>query len=108
MRKLQFLNYLWVRLALAFAVVAMIAIGVSVLISNLSFDREFRSFVTSNEIDLRNSGLVAQLTDYYTEHQGWDNVGTILAQFERPTGPDSQPGGPPPDRSRGRLMLSVA
>lgn len=107
MKKLQFINRLWVRLALAFAIVAVIGIGLASLLADLSIDREFRSFVGRNEANLQNSDLATKLVGYYTQHQSWIGVGTVLTQTGPPASPGPQPGGPPPDRFGPPLALIV-
>jgi len=106
--KLQVLNRLWVRLALAFAVVAVIGIGLASLMADLSIDREFRSFVGRTEATSQNSDLATKLVDYYTQHQSWIDVGTMLTQTQRQPGPGPQPGSPPPDRFGPPLALIIA
>jgi two-component system sensor histidine kinase BaeS len=106
--KLQVMNRLWVRLALAFAVVAVIGIGLASLMADLAIDREFRSFVGRTEATSQNSDLATKLIDYYTQHQTLINVGTILTQTMPPSGPDPQPGGRPPDRFGPPLALIIA
>ena len=105
MRKIQVLNRLWVRLALAFAVVAVIGIGLAAFLADQSINREFRSFVVRNEVDLQNSSLANDLVEYYQQHQSWDGVGTVLPQGGPQSAPGPQPGGPPPDQFRGRMAL---
>jgi two-component system OmpR family sensor kinase/two-component system sensor histidine kinase BaeS len=115
-KKLQVLNRLWVRLALAFAVVAVIGVGLLALLAGLSIDREFRSFVARNAVDLQNSSLADDLVEYYTQHQSWAGVSAVLTQVVSTAPgfqsggppPNFQPGGPPPDPSRGRVALLVA
>jgi signal transduction histidine kinase len=116
-RKVQVLNRLWVRLALAFAVVAVIGIGLAALVADLSINREFRSFVVRNEANLQNSRLATELVEYYEQHQSWDDVSSVLTRTASLIGPNFQPGqpppdfqagGPPPDQFRGRLALLVA
>jgi two-component system, OmpR family, sensor kinase len=101
------MNRLWVRLALAFAIVAVIGIGLASLMADLAVDREFRSFVGQNEANLQNSDLATQLSDYYAQHQTWIDVGTILTQTQPPSAPGPQPGGRPPDRFGPPLALIV-
>jgi signal transduction histidine kinase len=101
------MNRLWVRLALAFAIVAVISIGLASLLADLAVDREFRSFVGQNEANLQNSDLATKLSDYYTQHQSWIDVGTILTQTQPPAGRGPQPGGLPPDRFGPPLALIV-
>ncbi len=86
------MNRLWVRLTIAFAVVAVIGIGVAALMASLSIDREFRTFVAQNELDLENSGLPTTLVEYYEAHQSWTGVDTVLGQIGPQVFPGRQPG----------------
>jgi HAMP domain-containing protein len=99
---------LWVRLALAFALVAVIGIGLASLLANLAIDNEFRSFVGRSEATSQNSDLAAKLVSHYTEHQSWDGVGAILIPAKPPEGGAPQPGSPLPDRFSPPLSLIVA
>jgi two-component system, OmpR family, sensor kinase len=109
-KKLQIFNRLWVRLTLAFAVVAVIGIGLASLMANLAIDNEFRSFVGRTEATSQNTDLAAKLVSYYTEHQSWNDVGSILIPSRPPQGGGGvpQPGGAPPDRFGPPLSLMVA
>jgi signal transduction histidine kinase len=106
-KRFQALNRLWVRLTLAFIVVAVIGIGLVAFLANQSIDTEFRSFVVRNEVDLQNSALANDFVEYYQQHQSWAGVGSLLPQVEPP--PRNSPGGgQPPDRFSGRMILLVA
>jgi two-component system OmpR family sensor kinase/two-component system sensor histidine kinase BaeS len=107
-KKFQIFNRLWARLTLAFAVVAVIGIGLASLMANLAIDNEFRSFVSRSEATAQNSDLANKLVSYYTEHQRWDGVGAILIPAKPPEGGAPQPGSPPPDRFSPPLSLIVA
>ena len=107
------MNRLWVRLTLAFALVAVIGIGLASLLANLAINNEFRSFVGRSEATLQSSDLATRLVSYYTAHQSWNDVGTILIPGRPPQGnaPQSggpQGGGPQPDRFGPPLSLIVA
>ena len=103
------MNRLWVRLALAFAIVAVIGIGVAALLADLSIDREFRSFIARSALDLENSSLASDLVAYYEEHQSWDGVSTILqTQAGRTFTPERQPGRQPFDAFRGHVDMLLA
>jgi two-component system OmpR family sensor kinase/two-component system sensor histidine kinase BaeS len=102
------MNRLWVRLTLAFALVAVIGIGLAALLANLAIDNEFRSFVGRTEATSQNSDLATKLVSYYTQHQGWNDVGTILIPGKPPQAGAPQPGSPPPDRFGPPLSLIVA
>ena len=108
MKNFQIFNRLWVRLTLAFALVAVIGIGLASLLANLAIDNEFRSFVGRSEATSQNSDLATKLVSYYTEHKSWEGVGTILIPAKPPEGGAPQPGSPPPDRFSPPLALIVA
>ena len=112
MKNFQIFNRLWVRLTLAFVVVAVIGIGFASLMANLAIDNEFRSFVGRSEANSQNTDLASKLVDYYTAHQSWDGIDTILIRGRPPAGPapqpdNPQPGNPPPDRFGPPLALIV-
>jgi signal transduction histidine kinase len=102
------MNRLWVRLTIAFAIVAVIGIGLASLLANLAIDNEFRSFVGRSEANLQNTDLATKLVEYYIEHQSWDGVGAILIPAKPPEGSAPQPGGPPPDRFGPPVALVLA
>ena len=106
------MNRLWVRLTVAFVVVAVFGIGVAAVVASLSIDREFRTFVAQNEMDLQNSGLPEELIAYYQQHQTWTGLDGVVSQIGRKVFADrrtNNQGGPQgPDRGPGRLELLVA
>ena len=102
------MNRLWVRLTLAFVVVAVLGIGLASLLANLAIDNEFRSFVSRSEASLQNSDLATKLVSYYAEHRGWDGVSTLLIPTKPPKDEPPQPGDLPPDRFGPPLSLIVA
>jgi len=102
------MNRLWVRLTVAFALVAVIGIGLASLLANLAINNEFRSFVGRSEATSQNSDLATKIVDYYTARQSWDNVGSILIPSKHPQDGGPQPGSLPPDRFGPPLSLLVA
>ncbi len=117
------MNRLWVRLTLAFALVAVIGIGLASVLANLAISNEFRSFVGRSEATSQSSDLATSLVSYYTEHQSWSDVGSILIPGRPPQnsgaqnsgvqtggqqGGGPQSGGPQPDRFGPPLSLIVA
>ena len=102
------MNRLWVRLTLAFALVAVIGIGLAALLANLAINNEFRSFVGRSEASSQSSDLATKLVSYYTTRQSWNDVGTILTPNQPPQGGGPQSGGPQPDRFGPPLSLIVA
>jgi two-component system, OmpR family, sensor kinase len=103
----QTLNRLWVRLALAFAFVAIIGVGLVAFLANQAIDNEFRNFVVRNEVDLQNSALANNFIQYHQQHQSWAGVEAILPQIGPPPHVP-QPGIPPPDQFGGRMSLLLA
>jgi two-component system, OmpR family, sensor kinase len=104
----KLLNRLWVRLALAFAVVAVIGIGLASVLAGQSFDQEFRSFVGRNEASTQNSDLVTRLVGYYTQHQTWAGLETTLTVAAPPNQSGRRGNGQPPDRFGPPITLIVA
>jgi two-component system, OmpR family, sensor kinase len=112
------MNRLWVRLTLAFALVAVIGIGLASMLANLAISNEFRSFVGRSEATSQSSDLATKLVSYYSAHQSWNDVGTILIPARPPQGGASQggasqsggpqPGSLQPDRFGPPLSLIVA
>ncbi len=103
------MNRLWVRLTVAFAIVAAFGIGVAALVASLSIDREFRTFVAQNELDLANSGLYADLVTYYEQHHTWAGVETVVTQVGQNIFPDRRVGrAQPPNGGRPRLDILIA
>jgi two-component system OmpR family sensor kinase len=102
------MNRLWVRLTLAFALVAVIGIGLAALLANLAINNEFRSFVGRSEATSQSSDLATKLVSYYTAQQSWNDVGTILIPSRPPKDGAPQPGSPQPDRFGPPLSLIVA
>ncbi|CAG0928966.1 two-component system, OmpR family, sensor histidine kinase BaeS [Thermoflexales bacterium] len=102
------MNRLWVRLTIAFAIVAVIGIGVAALLADQSVNREFRSFIERNQADLQNSALAEKLVAYYEEQQSWLDVATIFTTTAPPSPPERQLPNQPPDRFNPRLSLIVA
>jgi two-component system, OmpR family, sensor kinase len=101
------MNRLWVRLTLAFALVAVISIGLASLLANLAISNEFRSFVGRSEATSQSSDLAARLVSYYAEHHSWNDVGTLLLPDRPPKDGGPQPGSLPPDRFDPPLALIV-
>ena len=102
------MNRLWVRLTLAFALVAVIGIGVAALLTDQSVNSEFRSFIARNEADLQNTSLVSALVKYYQERQSWQGVGAVITSTMPPPRPERVPPDQPADRFNPRPSLLVA
>jgi signal transduction histidine kinase len=91
-------NRLWVKLTLAFLVVALVAVGLTAALSARATGEEFRQYVVG-------AGMAAQpawaaaLESYYAQHGTWDGVGSVLAQFSPGAGAGYGPG-----NGRGQAM----
>ncbi len=107
------MNRLWVRLTLAFVLVAVIGIASIAALADLAIGRNFRDFVARNQVDLEDSGLTDQLVTYYEETNGWDGVDAHFAQLARfapwlGVGRGSVSGQPGAERPRLELLLADA
>ncbi|HHB91291.1 MAG TPA: HAMP domain-containing protein [Anaerolineae bacterium] len=75
------MNKLWVRLGLAFAGVAMLAIAAVGLLANFQLRAGFHRYVISNQVDTL---LIPALITYYQQRESWEGVAKV---FERLPGP---------------------
>jgi two-component system OmpR family sensor kinase/two-component system sensor histidine kinase BaeS len=76
------MNKLWVRLTLAFGLVAVLAILVVAVLSNYQVSTQFRHFM--NRSQMMQSPLVPALADYYAQNQSWAGVETVFAGNPEP------------------------
>jgi two-component system sensor histidine kinase BaeS len=83
------------KLILAFLVISLFSIGIIVLFTRITTNREFNRFVN----DKYKADLVDELANYYQEHQTWDGV---EESFNRFGGDHPKPGDGPP------LFFSIA
>lgn len=107
------MNRLWVRLTLAFTLVAVIGIASIAVLADLAIGRNFRNFVAQNEFNLEDSGLGTQLIDFYNETGSWDGIEAHVAQIARyapwlDMGRNFTPGRPGADRPRFEFLLTDA
>ncbi|RME65672.1 MAG: HAMP domain-containing protein, partial [Caldilineae bacterium] len=71
------MNRLWVRLSLAFAVVALVSLAAVFLSArNISSDQRFLDFVRA-QLQRRN-GLAESVADYYQAHRSWEGVDVLM------------------------------
>ncbi|MBN1565843.1 MAG: HAMP domain-containing histidine kinase, partial [Anaerolineae bacterium] len=71
-------NRLWVRLSLAFLLVAWLAIAAVALIVRSSTSNSFRQYVQERESDTLQGVSAADLEAYYAEHGAWAGVESLL------------------------------
>jgi two-component system OmpR family sensor kinase/two-component system sensor histidine kinase BaeS len=76
------MNRLWVRLALAFGLVTLVAVIVAALLANYQVSSDFRRYVFHNQ--MLESTLPPTLTDYYTSNGSWAGVESVLANIRGP------------------------
>jgi len=91
------MNRLWVRLTLAFTVVAVLAVGVVAVLLSWQADTQFRQFLGNSRV-LAHSGLVPSLADHYQQHgtlvgaqEVLDSVGSFTQPMGRGRGPMMRP-----------------
>lgn len=70
---------LWVRLFVAFALVAVVAVGVVAVLANRTATEQFQSYVSQGR-QARAEALAPQLADYYRTHNGWEGIQAWLAE----------------------------
>lgn len=70
------MNKLWIRLTLAFGFVTVIGIIIAAVLANRQVSSQFRRFVAHDQF--LEPALVAELTDYYAEHDRWTGVEAVL------------------------------
>ena len=82
------MNRLWVRLTLAFVLVAVLGFGTAALLVDQQVATQFRGYLANSQ--LLSSGLPDQLADFYTRTGSWEGVETLLNEAR---GPGLGPGG---------------
>ncbi|RPI55022.1 MAG: HAMP domain-containing protein, partial [Chloroflexi bacterium] len=73
------MNRLWVRLALAFGVVVLVAVGVVALLGSFSATAALRYYVAYS-VMMPHQNLVDALSTYYERQGSWQGVGRVLDQ----------------------------
>jgi two-component system OmpR family sensor kinase len=76
------MNKLWVRLSLGFGLVVLLGIALVALLTNRQVNSQFRSFVVQNSV--MDSGLLTQLSTYYSQHGSWNGVTTVFVNTPIP------------------------
>jgi len=71
-------NRLWVRLALAFALVVLVAVGAIAVLINRTTGTEFRRYMTHSGMPVAGSGMEA-LVEYYQQQGSWDGVQSLFS-----------------------------
>jgi signal transduction histidine kinase len=81
---------LWFKLTAALVLVSLIAVGLSVLMTNLMTANRFYRFVRSSRVEER-AGLAEVLAAYYASQGGWEGVDSLVIW---PAGPGGHRMGP--------------
>ncbi len=84
------MNRLWVRLTLAFVLVAALSGGMAALVANRGLGAQFQRYLAQNR--LADLGLLETLQDFYTERGAWVGVDDALG-VSRGRGQGFGPGG---------------
>lgn len=72
------MNRLWVRLSLAFLIVAWLGIAVIALVVNAATGRSFRQYLNQRDSSFFDAESVARLETYYAENNSWAGVDALL------------------------------
>jgi signal transduction histidine kinase len=78
------MNRLWVRLTLAFGLVAVAAVVIVATLADRQTSTRFRQFVVHDE--MLNSTLLADLSDYYAHNGSWEGVESVIDAVSAPAG----------------------
>jgi signal transduction histidine kinase len=71
------MNRLWLRLSLAFLIVAWLAVGAVALVVHQTTAHSFRQYLNRRAAST-DSGTVLALEDYYAEHGSWEGAESLL------------------------------
>jgi len=86
------MNKLWVRLGMAFALVALAAIAVVGLVANYQLTTGFHRYVISNQVDRL---LLPALKAHYQQTGSWEGVEEVFQRLPGPRGKGGGHGMPP-------------
>ncbi|HUW10473.1 MAG TPA: ATP-binding protein [Anaerolineae bacterium] len=98
------MNRLWVRLVVAFGLVAAVAVAAIALLLSWQADTHFRRYVTQSGFT-RQGGLAEGLEARYRENQSWEGVETLLDAAVPAQGPMGRGRNP---LAGGRFSLRLA
>jgi signal transduction histidine kinase len=94
------MNRLWVRLTLAFGLVALVGTGVIALLTNWQAGEQVRQYLVRQDT-VAQSGLLDELSNYYRTNGGWQGVDEVMAGFSSGRGLGAGSG-----RGRPSMMLA--
>jgi len=77
------MNRLWVRLTLAFALVALVGVSTVAVLANLSASSQFRHYLMHNEM-MGRGNLAEILTTYYERQGSWEGVENVFRSMGGP------------------------
>jgi hypothetical protein len=76
------LKRLWIKLLLAFMVVAVVAVGVIAFLVNRTTTRQFELYVSQGK-QIRAASLAPELAAYYARTGGWADVETWMVNLQQ-------------------------
>lgn len=72
------MNRLWVRLSLAFLIIAWLSVGAIAAIVHITTERSFRHYLNRRDAQPFSPTAVAALEDYYRANQDWSRADALL------------------------------
>ena len=74
------MNRLWVRLTVAFGLVALISTGTIALLTDWQAGQQMRQYLARQDT-LSQSGLLDELAAFYRSHGGWQGVAEVITAY---------------------------
>jgi signal transduction histidine kinase len=72
------MNRLWVRLSLAFLLVAWLSVGAMALVVQRTTEAGFRQYINQRNTSEISQSQITQLQSYYAEHRNWIGVESVF------------------------------
>ncbi len=72
------MNKLWIRLSLAFLLVAWLSIGAMALVVQRTTEVDFRQYINQRNTSANSQQQIDRLQSYYTEHQTWAGAESVF------------------------------
>ncbi len=72
------MNKLWIRLSLAFLVIAWLSIGAMALVVQRTTEVDFRQYINQRNTSASSQQQIDRLQSYYAEHQTWVGAESIF------------------------------
>ncbi len=72
------MNKLWIRLSLAFLLIAWLSIGAMALVVQRTTEVDFRHYINQRNVSTNSQQQISRLQGYYTEHRTWDGAESVF------------------------------